>query len=394
MPLPATSARKEVKLGKNSRTTLDRRAALCGGGAVAFSTLLASLLGGSKPARAQTLTGPVPEVDRLAVRVVIDSYQIAVAPSAKAGNVEINRFGWPLSSQQPPGKALISEFGLSIHVASRSGAVIRQTLVDFGYTPQALNNNAEILGIDPAALDALVLSHGHYDHFGGLLAFLDTSKSKLRQGLPLYVGGEECFCARQWTAPPLQGDFGVLDRPAVERDAVRVTVAEGPVLVADHAFTTGQVPQTTFEKVLSPSRMTVGAKGGLGCFPEAMPEDERQTGAAIPDQFRHEIATVYNLKGRGLVVLTSCSHRGVVNIVKRAQEISGVRKVHAVLGGFHLAPFPSDYVGNVVTSLKEIDPDYVVPMHCTGEMFWDVGRQAMPGKLLRAYTGTEFVFSA
>jgi 7,8-dihydropterin-6-yl-methyl-4-(beta-D-ribofuranosyl)aminobenzene 5'-phosphate synthase len=165
-------------------------------------------------------------------------------------------------------------------------------------------------------------------------------------------------------------------------------------MVADHALTTGQVPQTTFEKVLSPSRMTVGAKGGLGCFPEAMPEDERQTGAAIPDQFRHEIATVYNLKGRGLVVLTSCSHRGVVNIVKRAQEISGVRKVHAVLGGFHLAPFPSDYVGNVVTSLKEIDPDYVVPMHCTGEMFWDVGRQAMPGKLLRAYTGTEFVFSA
>ena len=71
-----------------------------------------------------------------------------------------------------------------------------------------------------------------------------------------------------------------------------------------------------------------------------------------------------------------------------------MRTADAVLGGFHLAPFPSDYVGNVVTSLKEIDPDYVVPMHCTGEAFWDVGRQAMPGKLLRAYTGTEFMFSA
>ena len=329
---------------KTRRVAIDRRAALCGGGAAAFSTLLASLHGGGKPARAQSIAGPVPEVDRVAVRVVIDCYQIAVAPSTKTGNVEINRFGWPLSPQRRPGKALISEFGLSMHVESHSGPVTRQILMDFGYTPEALNTNAAILDIDPAAFDAMVLSHGHYDHFGGLVGFLDANKGRLRQGLPLYVGGEECFCSRQWTAPPLQGDFGVLDRPAVERDAVKVTIAEGPVLVAEHAFTTGQVPQTTFEKLLSPSRMTVGVKQGLGCFPEAMPEDERQPRVAVPDQFRHEIATVYNLKGRGLIVLTSCCHRGVVNIIKRAQEVSGVRKVHAVLGAstlLHILPITS-----------------------------------------------------
>ena len=64
--------------------------------------------------------------------------------------------------------------------------------------------------------------------------------------------------------------------------------------------------------------MKVGVERGLGCYPDQLPEDER-TQAVIPDQFRHEIATAYNLKGRGLVVLTSCSHRGVVNIVKQAQ---------------------------------------------------------------------------
>jgi 7,8-dihydropterin-6-yl-methyl-4-(beta-D-ribofuranosyl)aminobenzene 5'-phosphate synthase len=153
------------------------------------------------------------------------------------------------------------------------------------------------------------------------------------------------------------------------------------------------VPLTTFEKVLSPSKMTVGVNGGFGCYAEKLPEDERQ-GETIPDQFRHEIATVYNLKGRGLVVLTSCSHRGVVNIVKRAQAVSGVAKVHAVMGGFHLAPFKEDYVRQTIAGLKEVDPDHVVPMHCTGEPFWDLARAEMPNKLLRAYTGTRFVFVA
>ena len=138
--------------------------------------------------------------------------------------------------------------------------------------------------------------------------------------------------------------------------------------------------------------MTVGVNGGFGCYADKLPEDERQ-GGTVPDQFRHEIATVYNLKGRGLIVLTSCSHRGVVNIVERARAASGVKKVHAIMGGFHLAPFKEDYVLQVIAGLKEIDPDHVVPLHCTGEPFWDLARAKMPNKLLRAYTGTRFVFN-
>ena len=154
-----------------------RREVVCGGGAAVFRALVATLMA-ARPARAEPIAASVPEVDRVAVRVVVDSYQFAVAPSAKVADVDIERFGWGLGGDQPPGRTLVSEFGLSMHVESRRGDETRHVLVDFGFTPEALINNVELLGIDPAALDALVLSHGHYDHFGGLVGFLRQTKGK------------------------------------------------------------------------------------------------------------------------------------------------------------------------------------------------------------------------
>ena len=153
----------------------------------------------------------------------------------------MERFGWALGDA-PPSKALISEFGLSLYVESRRGDQTRNVLIDFGFTAEALNNNLELLSINPAILDALVLSHGHYDHFGGMVGFLRATQGKLKPRTPFVLGGEECFCSRQWTAPPLAGNFGVLDRAALQAAHLTVTSAEAPSLVADHAFTTGQVP--------------------------------------------------------------------------------------------------------------------------------------------------------
>jgi 7,8-dihydropterin-6-yl-methyl-4-(beta-D-ribofuranosyl)aminobenzene 5'-phosphate synthase len=372
---------------------IHRRDVVCGGGAAMFSAIVATLIGSEKPVRAETISGKVPEVDRVAVRVVVDSYQFAVAPSRKVSDVEIEHFGWGIGGGKPPGKTLISEFGLSMHVESRRGAETRNVLMDFGFTPDALVNNADLLGIDPAALDALVLSHGHYDHFGGLAGFLKQNNGKLKAKLPIYIGGEEAFCSREWTAPPVRGDFGALDRKALEGANVAVTYAEGPALVADHGFTTGHIGQASFEKLLSPSAMRIGVDHGIGCYADKLPEDER-TKEVIPDQFRHEIATAFNLKGRGLIVLTSCSHRGVINAIKQAQAVLGINKVHAVIGGFHLAPYKEDYVRDTIAALKGMDVDYVIPLHCTGEPFYEMAKAEMPDKLLRSYTGTRFVFAA
>jgi 7,8-dihydropterin-6-yl-methyl-4-(beta-D-ribofuranosyl)aminobenzene 5'-phosphate synthase len=362
-----------------------RRDVLCGGGAALLGYIVAALLEGAKPARAEALRGPVPEVDRLAVRVVTDSYQLAIAPNATVGQVEVQRFGMP-----PAGKSLLGEFGLAMHLESTRGNETRNMLVDFGFTPETLNNNLHMLGIAPESIDALILSHGHYDHFGGLVGFLQQNRGKLRTELPLYLGGEECFCTREWIVGAPQ-DFGYLDRKALADAKVKVVFADTPAVVADHAFTTGRIQLATFEKVLAPTRMTVGMHDGIGCFPDKLPEEKRAT-HVIPDDFEHEIATCFNVKGRGLIVITSCGHRGVVNSVKRAIDISGITKVHAVLGGMHLAPHKEDYVRETVAALKELSPDCVIPMHCSGEMFIDIVQKEMPGKFIRSYTGSRYIF--
>ena len=94
---------------------IGRRDILCSGGSAIFSSLIAALLGDVKPARAQTISGNVPEVDRATVRVVTDNYHFALSPSGKIGDVEVGRIGFSLSDK-PPGKVLLSEFGLSMHL--------------------------------------------------------------------------------------------------------------------------------------------------------------------------------------------------------------------------------------------------------------------------------------
>ena len=268
-----------------------RRDVVCGGGAAMFTAIVATLMGSAKPVRAETIPGSVPEIDRVAVRVIVDSYQFAVAPSRKVTNVDIEHFGWGIGGGKPPGKTLISEFGLSMHVESRRGTETRNVLMDFGFTPDALINNTDLIGIDPAQLDALVLSHGHYDHFGGLAGFLRHNSGKLKAKLPIYIGGEEAFCSREWTAPPpARGDFGVLDRKAPENADLAVTYAEGPALVAGHGFTTGQIGQASFEKLLSPSAMKIGVDHGIGCYADRTSggrADKDSHSRPVPARDRH-----------------------------------------------------------------------------------------------------------
>src|SRR5260221_9216304 len=226
---------------------IGRRDILCSGGSAIFSSLIAALLGGAKPARAQTISSSVPEVDRATIRVVTDNYHFALSPSGKVGDVEVGRIVFPLSDQ-PPGKVLLSEFGLSMHLETQRGNETRNVLIDFGYSSPTLLNNLDILGIDPAKLDAMVLSHGHYDHFGGMVGFLRATQGKRKPKLPLYIGGEECFCSCQFTAGPNPLNVGPLDRKAIAEADLVVTTAEGPAGQAQHSLVHKPIPPAAAER--------------------------------------------------------------------------------------------------------------------------------------------------
>ena len=364
---------------------------LCAGGAGFVSAMIGAMVANAQTGQARAIKGEVPEVDRLAVRVVTDNVVIQFVPSETRDGITIERrVGGNTVPDAPPRTALNGEWGLSMHAQSQRGSEERNVLIDFGYTPEVLVNNLAILKIDPSTFDALVLSHGHYDHFGGMVGFLAANKGKLKHKIPFFVGGEDCFCIRKNAG----GNFGALDRKAIVDANLALMMAEGPAIVADHGFTTGRIAQRSFEKPLQPSREIVGIFDGFGCFPENMPA-VKNVGDYIPDDFDHEIATNYLVKGKGLVVLTSCSHRGVINAVRQAQEVSGVDKVHAVIGGFHIVPpLGDDYIRDTIAEFQDIDPDYLIPAHCTGDRFYDLARQAMGDKVTHSAVGTRFIFGA
>lgn len=329
-----------------------------------------------------------PEVDTLALQVLVDNATFGpFLPDLTLPGLRVER-----SSSKPlpnmSRHALMAEFGLSVLARSQRGAVTRDVLVDFGYSPEVLANNLAILGFDTRQLDAAVLSHGHLDHYGGFPAIF--GKNVPTKALPLIVGGEETFCERValiGTPPPV---MGTLDRQELARAGFDVQISAEPKAISDHAFTTGLIPLETFERAAIPTQM----RPGVGCDANALSAAKRDA-KQIVDDGEHELATCYAVKGLGLVVIASCSHRGVLNSVKRAQAISGIQKVHAVVGGFHLVkPRTDDEARRTVAEFVKIDPTYIVPMHCTGEVFIQEALRMMPDKVVRPYVGTRFTFSA
>ena len=351
------------------------------GGAVA--------VGGFRPARAAAIDVPV--IDKLSIRVLVDSsFDNFLRPSQGHG-VSIT----PLPRTADYRRALHNEWGLSLWLEPERAGQRKTLMLDYGYTPEVLANNMELIGVDPAKIDALIMSHGHYDHFGGLVGFLDRFRKVLPPDVKLYAGGEDNFCPRlNRTGTPGQfSEYGALDRREIAARKVALLLGESPMVIEGQAFTTGTIKRNSMEKVLPNTMVQFASKDGVGCdAAKYLPAE--MVGKLVPDEHIHEHATCFHLKDKGLVVISSCGHTGIVNSVRQAQEVSGVDKVHAILGGFHLGPAPDDYLKQVVAEIRKLKPDVLIPMHCSGQNFVQEARVQMPENLMLATTGSRITFGA
>ena len=323
-----------------------------------------------------------PIVEKLSVRVLVDSFYERFMKETAHPSVLIEYTGGIRGRQMT---TLACEWGLSLHLESAKGGATTQYLLDFGYTPEVLNRNFDLLDIDPARIIGLILSHGHRDHYGGLAGFVHQHRTRMPSDLALYVGGEDVFLEK-WLKVGKQNEmisWGALDRIMLTAQNVAAVCCERPHAL-EGPFTSGYIERQSFEEVT----------GGTMVEDYDHYTEEERGGRFIKDLHPGEHATCYIVQGRGLVVISSCGHAGIINTIKTAMAVANVDKLHAVLGGLHLGLAPPDYIEHTISELKALDPDVVVPMHCTGAPFIEMMRQRMPDRLATSYVGSRFTFGA
>lgn len=236
-------------------------------------------------------------------------------------------------------------FAMLIRVFSKGKA--NTFLFDTGGSQKGIVENAKCMDIDMSEVEFVVLSHGHYDHFGGLLG---TLKAINKENLPIIVH-EDMFktrgtanqdgTVRAYTKFPKKEQMG----------SAHLISTKQPYLMADGAVVvSGEIPRkTSFEKGYLHHRMWTNNAWS----PDPLLLDDR--------------AVILNIKDKGLVVLSGCAHAGIINTVAYAQKITGINKVYAVMGGFHLAGKENENrIRQTVKELKKINPKLIVPSHCTG----------------------------
>ena len=282
-------------------------------------------------------------VDRIEIWTLMDNYADVLLESTDVVTRQ------PIHCEgQILADALVAEHGLSQLVRVHSGDETHTVLFDAGYSSIGVPHNVALLGLDLDQVEAVVLSHGHMDHTGSLNAMLE----KLPAGIPLVVHPDAFRFPRYYTL----------------QDGTRIRFPR--TLIRDQLESRGQPIRESKETLLiaGETMMITGEVERTTTFETGLPNFLiEQEGEMVVDSICDDQAMILNLKGKGLVVVSGCAHTGIINTINYARKMTSCQRVHAVVGGFHLAgPAFEPIVEETIAALKKIAPDILVPMHCTG----------------------------
>jgi len=241
---------------------------------------------------------------------------------------------------------LLAENGISLLVEVESEDANTAILMDTGITGLPLVNNAKELGINLKEISAVVISHNHYDHTGGLLKFL----REIDKRVPIIMH-PEVFSQKYAVLPSLGIKKLTYTGPPFTKDKVQSMgglplLSREPVPIFEGVTTSGEIQRVTdFEK--------------LNGFYKVV------EGKFVQDELLDDIALIAKIHD-GIVILTGCGHSGVVNTALHAMKLTGIKMIKAIVGGFHLIDADSDRIERTAKELKKLNPELIAPMHCTG----------------------------
>ena len=293
-------------------------------------------------------------VDRLEVRIVVDNVTDGLSSTPSFVDSEWNllwKGGLPVMS----GKCLCgAAHGLSCYVTAERAGMRRTLLFDTGPEDAVFERNLWRLGLDPGAIETIVLSHGHWDHAGGMLRALDMIRQR-NGGRPVpYYAHPDMFRSRATKRP--DGGLAPMEdvpdpRALAQHGAEVVVTTEAQFILGGLALVSGEIPRVTpFEPgIPAQVRRTLD---GTGWEPDTVVKDERYVAV--------------NVAGKGLVVFTACSHAGVVNVLTDARTRFPGTRLHCVLGGLHLSGANEKVIPETVAALKGFDLGVIAAGHCTG----------------------------
>jgi 7,8-dihydropterin-6-yl-methyl-4-(beta-D-ribofuranosyl)aminobenzene 5'-phosphate synthase len=238
-------------------------------------------------------------------------------------------------------RGFLAEWGLCVLIEADG----KKILLDSGASPHAVLHNARVLGTDLSEVDVMVLSHGHFDHTGGLTAVLGAMGREME--IIAHPSAWDLKYARR-NDPEWYEYCGIpFSRDELERLGARFTFTAGPTWITGDVVVSGEEPMTTdFE---APDAILC-LKQGESYVRDTVADDQ----------------SIYIKTNLGLVVVAGCAHRGIINVVRHARELTGMDSVYLVLGGTHLFTAPDAQLEKTIEAFRELRVEWIGVSHCTG----------------------------